>query len=124
MAIELVLTTEADTAHAERLARALLEARLAVCISLLPLTSLYHWQGRIERSTEVQLLIKTSATQLEALKQLLEELHSYDTPEWIHWPAHTAGTYGLWLEGELAPLSPDAGAPDPARRPGDEALGG
>jgi periplasmic divalent cation tolerance protein len=101
-ALVLVLTTEADAAQAERLAQALLEERLAVCISLLPITSLYHWQGRIERSTEVQLLIKTSATQLEPLRQRLGALHSYDTPEWIHWQAQTKGAYGLWLQGELA----------------------
>lgn len=101
-ALVLVLTTEADAAQAERLAQALLEERLAVCVSLLPITSLYHWQGRIERSTEVQLLIKTIAPQLEALKRRLHALHSYDTPEWIHWPAQTEGAYGLWLQGELA----------------------
>jgi len=109
-ALTLVLTTEADAAHAERLAQALLEERLAVCVSLLPITSLYHWQGRMERSTEVQLLIKTSTTQLEALRRRLHALHSYDTPEWIHWPASSGGAYGQWITESL---SPDAGPPAP-----------
>jgi periplasmic divalent cation tolerance protein len=93
----LVLTTEADQERAEGLARALLERRLAACVALRPLLSLYHWEGALERSAEVQLLIKTRAGQLTALEQAVRELHSYTTPEWIHWPARCSAGYGAWL---------------------------
>ncbi|MFO8239111.1 MAG: divalent-cation tolerance protein CutA [Prochlorococcaceae cyanobacterium] len=93
----LVLTTEADQERAEALARALLERRLAACVSLQPLLSLYHWQGRLERGTEVQLLIKTLAHRLGALEEAVRDLHSYSTPEWIHWPARCSAGYGAWL---------------------------
>jgi periplasmic divalent cation tolerance protein len=93
----LALTTEADQERAEALARALLERRLAACINLLPLLSLYHWQGRLERGQEVQLLIKTPEHQLAALEAAVRELHSYETPEWIYWPAHCSAGYGAWL---------------------------
>lgn len=93
----LALTTEADPERAEALARTLLERRLAACVALSPQTSLYHWQGQLECSSEVRLLIKTDATRLEELEQLVHMLHSYDTPMWLHWPASAAEPYGLWL---------------------------
>ncbi|PSB37254.1 divalent-cation tolerance protein CutA [Aphanothece minutissima] len=116
--LSLVLTTEADRERAEALARELLERGLVACASLHPVVSLYHWQGRLERSEEVQLLLKTTPSQLEALRRALGELHSYDTPEWIHWAAASDGPYGRWLLEQLA-LSPGGGPPAPAGRPGD-----
>ena len=116
--LSLVLTTEADRERAEALARELLERGLVACASLHPAVSLYRWQGRLERSEEVQLLLKTTPAQLEALRRALGELHSYDTPEWIHWTAGSEGPYGRWLLEQLA-LSPGGGPPAPAGRPGD-----
>ncbi len=116
--LSLVLTTEADPVRAETLARELLERGLVACVSLHPVVSLYHWQGRLERSEEVQLLLKTTPGQLEELRCALVELHSYDTPEWIHWTATSEGPYGLWLREQLS-LSPGGGPPAPAGRPGD-----
>jgi periplasmic divalent cation tolerance protein len=116
--VSLVLTTEADRERAEALALALLERGLVACASLHPVVSLYRWQGQLERSEEVQLLLKTSPGKLEALRRGLEELHSYDTPEWIHWQASSDGRYGRWLL-EPPPLSPGGGPPAPAGTPGD-----
>jgi periplasmic divalent cation tolerance protein len=110
--LHLVLTSEADRPRAERLARLLLERRLAACVSLLPVHSLYRWQGGIEADDEVQLLIKTRAEQLEELRRTLLRHHGYDTPEWIHWPAASGGAYGAWLADALSPAD-DAG-PDRA----------
>jgi periplasmic divalent cation tolerance protein len=93
----LVLTTEADQERAESLARTLLQRRLAACVALQPLTSLYRWQGELQRSAEVQLLIKTHPACLEPLRQAVLERHSYTTPEWIHWPARCGAGYGAWL---------------------------
>ncbi len=116
--LSLVLTTEADRERAEALARELLERGLVACASLHPVVSLYHWQGQLERSEEVQLLLKTTPAHLEGLRHALGELHSYDTPEWIHWTATSDGPYGRWLLEQL-PLSPGGGPPAPAGRPGD-----
>jgi periplasmic divalent cation tolerance protein len=121
--LSLVLTTEADRERAEALALALLERGLVACVCLHPVVSLYRWQGRLERAEEVQLLLKTTPEQLASLHGALQELHSYDTPEWIHWPAGSAGAYGRWLLEQLAPaapLSPDAGPPAPAGTPAGE----
>jgi periplasmic divalent cation tolerance protein len=99
--LTLVLTTEADRERAERLAVTLLERRLAACVSLLPVRSHYRWQGRLEADEEVQLLIKTDPDRLEHLHAAVLELHSYDTPEWIHWQAATGGAYGDWCRDQL-----------------------
>ncbi|MGB7564469.1 MAG: divalent-cation tolerance protein CutA [Prochlorococcaceae cyanobacterium] len=110
--LELVLTSEANEELAETLARDLLERGLVACISLHPVTSHYRWKGRLERSEEVQLLIKTRPERLEELRQVLHQLHSYDTPEWIHWPARSGGAYGAWV-AESCALSPGEPPPTP-----------
>jgi periplasmic divalent cation tolerance protein len=99
--LALVLTTEASQDKAEALARVLLERNLVACATLFPVQSLYRWQGRLQKSKEVQILLKTDPARLGALQAVLLELHSYDTPEWIHWTASTGGAYGTWCAGEL-----------------------
>jgi periplasmic divalent cation tolerance protein len=94
----LALTTEASAPQAEALAEALVERRLAACVALTPLRSVYRWQGQLQRSDEVQLLIKTDAARLTELEQAVRELHSYTTPEWLHWPASASPAYGAWLQ--------------------------
>ena len=115
-ALMLVLTTEADQARAQALAEALLKRRLVACVSLQPLQSLYRWKGELQREEEVQLLLKTSTHQMQRLQETLLELHSYDTPEWLAWPAKASAGYGDWA---LEQLSSDGPQPDPAGIPGD-----
>ena len=103
--VMLALTTEADQQRAEALAQQLLDRSLVACVSLQPVRSLYHWQGRIERSQEVQLLCKTSPSALPALEAAVRALHSYDTPEWLVWPATASVDYAAWLTGVVAPAA-------------------
>ena len=98
----LVLTTEGDAMRAKALARALLERRLVACVSLQSTDALYHWEGEIHSDCEVQLLMKTTADRLERLQQVLGELHSYDTPEWLCWPATSSPAYGRWAMSVLS----------------------
>jgi periplasmic divalent cation tolerance protein len=116
-----VLTTEANQEKAEGLAEALLQQGLVACVSLMPIVSHYRWQGRLTRSEEVQLLLKTHPTHLEALHASLLALHSYDTPEWITLGAQTRGAYGEWCGEQLsrAPLRADGEPPAPSMNPGD-----
>jgi len=101
-ALILALTTEADGERAEAMARELLDRRLAACVALTPLSSLYHWRGALERSQEVQLLIKSQASQLQALEAAVHSLHSYDTPEWLLWSVAASAGYGSWLRQSCA----------------------
>lgn len=78
----LVFNTCPDDASADAIATALVDERLAACVSVLPgVRSVYRWQGSIDRSNEVQLLIKTTADRLDALTARLQALHPYELPE-------------------------------------------
>jgi periplasmic divalent cation tolerance protein len=80
----LVLVTAPDLKSARALARAALASRLAACVNLLPgIESHYRWQGKVESSSEVLLLLKTTRPRLVALKQLILAKHPYDTPEFV-----------------------------------------
>lgn len=83
----LVLTNVPDAEVAGRLARALLEARLAACVNILPaVRSLYHWQGALEEANEVTLQIKTIPAHYAALEAVIKAVHPYVVPEIIAIP--------------------------------------
>jgi periplasmic divalent cation tolerance protein len=82
--VVIVLTTVADDERAEGLATALVEERLAACVNLhAPMVSIYRWKGQIERDGERQLVIKTTADRVAALRGRLAELHAYELPEFL-----------------------------------------
>ena len=94
---------DADTAH--RIAEALVEARLAACVQVLPgASSIYRWEGRIERADEVLLMAKTVRARLDALTARVVALHPYELPEVI--AVDVAGglpAYLDWIARETAP---------------------
>lgn len=80
----LVLSNLPDAASAEKLAGVLLEQRLAACVNVLaPCTSVYRWQGQVERAQEVPVLIKTTRAAYPALEALIRANHPYELPEII-----------------------------------------
>lgn len=95
----LVLTTLPGDADAGAFARTLVEDRLAACVNLLPLMeSIFRWEGKIDRETERQLLIKTSRARVVALWERVRALHPYDVPEFIVLPiADGNAAYLQWL---------------------------
>jgi periplasmic divalent cation tolerance protein len=99
-----MLSTAGSQAEAERIATALVDERLAACVNLVPqLTSIYRWQGKVERADEVLLVIKTRRSVSARLIARLCELHSYDVPEAIVVPIVAgARPYLTWLLGETA----------------------
>ena len=99
----IVLTTCGNAADAERIARALLDRRLAACVNIIPgIRSLYHWQGRIEDDSELVLLIKTTAAAVEALEAALVEAHPYDVPEVVVLPIEDGSpAYLGWIEANV-----------------------
>jgi periplasmic divalent cation tolerance protein len=81
------------------LAKALIEERLAACVNVLPpMRSVYRWEGKVEQADELQLVIKTSAARMEAVKSRLANLHPYDVPEVLVVPVSDgAHTYLNWI---------------------------
>ena len=98
----LCLSTCPDTATARRIADALVDARLAACVSVLPgLQSTYRWQGTVERAEEVLLLIKTTRDALPALQARLPGLHPYELPELLAVEAAGLPAYLEWIAREV-----------------------
>lgn len=84
---QIVLTTCPDADTAGRIARALVEERLAACVNLLPpMRSVYRWKGQVEDASEQLLIIKCSAARFAALSARLRALHPYELPEIIAIP--------------------------------------
>ena len=99
-----VLVTCSSAAEARRIAQAVVEARLAAGVNILPgaVTSIYRWRGKVESAKERLLLIKTSRKRLAKLRAAIERLHSYDVPEFIAVPiAAGAPKYLSWLDESL-----------------------
>jgi periplasmic divalent cation tolerance protein len=90
-----VLSTVAGAEDAERIARELVERRLAACVNVVPgLVSLYRWKGAVSKDEERLLLIKTRRERYDALAQALQELHPYELPEIVALPVE-AGSLPL-----------------------------
>jgi periplasmic divalent cation tolerance protein len=98
-----VLSTCGSEAEAEKLARAVVEARLAACVNVVPgIRSFYRWQGALESSDEVLLVIKSTTERFPALRETLQSLHSYEVPEIVALPiADGAEDYLNWLDGSV-----------------------
>jgi periplasmic divalent cation tolerance protein len=104
----LVFCSHPDAEGAATLAAALVEARLAACVQVLPgVTSVYRWQGRIERAGEVVLLIKTWSDRFEVLGAAIRARHPYELPEIMAVEA-AAGlpAYLDWMRGETRGADP------------------
>jgi periplasmic divalent cation tolerance protein len=100
----LVLVTCANVAQSKRIARAVVEERLAACANILPgtVTSIYCWKGKVESARERLLLIKTSRKRLSKLQAAVERQHSYEVPEFIVLPiAAGSRAYLKWMDGVL-----------------------
>jgi periplasmic divalent cation tolerance protein len=98
----LVMSSLPDQATAQQLARTLIERRLAACVSVLaPCTSVYRWKSKVEDTTEVPVLIKTTAGRYAELESALRALHSYELPEIIAVPVlHGLPGYLDWVAAE------------------------
>lgn len=70
-----------DAAEAKRIIRSLLEKRLIACASILPIESLYRWEGKVEESLEVKVLLKTQPYHFSAIQTHIETNCSYEVPE-------------------------------------------
>lgn len=98
----LVLTNLPDREAAAKLARALIEEKLAACVNILAAcTSVYRWQGVVENADEIPVLIKTTSERYAALQDAICRLHPYELPEIIAVPlSHGLPGYLQWVADE------------------------
>jgi periplasmic divalent cation tolerance protein len=101
------VTTTASRADARRIARALVDRRLAACVQIVgPVESTYRWQGKVTTAREWLCLIKTTQARYRQLAAAVEALHPYDTPEIIAVPiAAGSRRYLDWLASSVRPPS-------------------
>ncbi|MBD2088497.1 divalent-cation tolerance protein CutA [Microcoleus sp. FACHB-1515] len=99
-----VLVTAASELEAKTIAQSLIATKLAACVSIWPVRSIYTWQGELEDSQEWQLLIKTDLNQFAQLEAKVRSLHAYDLPEIIALPiAAGSAAYLDWLQTQTQP---------------------
>lgn len=101
----MVLVTAPDRGVADRLAGELVERRIAACVNLVDgVTSVYRWEGEVQRDVEVLMVVKTVRGRLRELEATLGSEHPYDVPECVALaPAHVSGPYLGWLRGSTKP---------------------
>jgi periplasmic divalent cation tolerance protein len=104
-----VLSTCPTDEEAERLARLLVEQRLAACVNVIPgVRSFYRWKGAVEDASERLLVIKSSRALFPLLKAAIEKAHSYETPEALALPVlDGAANYLNWLDESLQKVDSD-----------------
>ncbi len=99
----LVMTTVKARVEAERIAKKIVGEKLAACVNVVPsISSTYRWKGKIERSRETLLLMKTSGEKLDKAIKRIKELHTYKVPEIIALPIERGlPEYLKWLKKSL-----------------------
>jgi periplasmic divalent cation tolerance protein len=104
-----VYTTWPTAVEAEAAGRTLVERRLAACVNILPgMTSIYRWQGALERGEEAVMIIKTRASLTGDVTEAVKELHSYETPAILVMPLESVEkSYFGWLLAGTGDISKD-----------------
>ncbi|HDZ61543.1 MAG TPA: divalent-cation tolerance protein CutA [Nitrospirae bacterium] len=96
----IVFITAPNEAEAEKIAKTLVEERLAACVNITKdIRSIYRWQGKIEDDREIFMIVKTRKDLFEALSTRVKEIHSYDVPEIIALPiVEGSKEYMQWIK--------------------------
>lgn len=98
-----VLHTTIDTEDlARKLASEAVKHRMAACVQIVPIESVYRWQGKLESSREFRCEMKTRADHANALRKLILEHHTYDLPEILELHLHNLSPeYRAWIDEQL-----------------------
>ena len=97
----IISTTTDSKENADAITQLLLEKKLIACVQSTVIQSAYHWQGKIIKSEEILLQMKTRKSLFEKIQTEIEYLHTYDAPEIIMVPmADANASYLQWIEEE------------------------
>ncbi|MFH1379270.1 MAG: divalent-cation tolerance protein CutA [bacterium] len=108
MRCKIVFTTTSSETEAKKIARTLLEEKIAACAQIVPhISSVYWWKGNIDESSEVLIIIKTIQDNIQALIARIKQLHSYDVPEIVAVDiAEGNPSYLSWIKNSVACIKP------------------
>ena len=98
----LLITTAPNQLLAEQISKELIERKLAACISIKEIKSIYRWQGNIEENKEFELTIKSIPENLNELTLILKEKITYEVPEMIYKIFDSENSYFQWLEESIS----------------------
>ena len=94
----MVYITAGDEAEARKIGRTLVEEKLAACVNILPIQSIYRWQEAIEEEAEMAMLVKTRIELADRVIERVKELHSYEVPDIVSLPIEKGNPdYVRWL---------------------------
>ena len=104
--IVIALVTAPDRKTARKLSQIILRERLAACVNQVPgIESHYWWNGKLERGTEVLMILKTTSKRVGALQKCVLENHPYDTAEFLIVPINGGSKKYLdWVKDSVQPL--------------------
>ena len=99
--ILLLITTVPTQLVAEKISRELIERKIAACISIKEIKSIYIWQGRIEENKEFEITIKSLPKNLNELTHILKEKITYEVPELIYKIFDSENSYFQWIKESI-----------------------
>lgn len=98
--IAIVYALFPDAESAQSVARLIISERLAACANVLAAcTSIYEWDGAVQENAEIPVLFKTGEARAAALIARIAELHPYDVPAILTWPAGATSAFAEWVDG-------------------------
>ena len=111
-AVRVVLVTVPDVETGRSMAQAVVEARLAACVNVVPgLFSIYRWKGEVHEDPEALLVLKTTISVVEALRTRVLELHPYEVPEFLVLPVEQGyPPYLGWVAGAVEEIGTSDGS--------------
>ena len=98
----LLITTECNKKAAEKIAKLLLKKKLAACVSLKDIYSIYEWEGKIQEDNEVEILIKSKPELKKALMIFLQKITSYDVPQIVYKKFSSEKKYINWVNKSIS----------------------
>lgn len=97
-----VYTTVSNPDDAQRLAKSAVESRLAACVQIEAIQSVYRWKGEIQSEPEQRIMFKTTGALCQQLESMIEALHPYELPVIFAMPVIAASTaYAAWVREAL-----------------------
>ncbi len=97
----LLITTVPNELLAEQIARELIKGKLAACVSIKEIKSIYNWQGNIEENKEIEITIKSLPENLNELSFILKEKTTYEVPELIYKIFDSENSYFQWMKESI-----------------------
>jgi len=93
----IVYITAGDMKNASEIARELVSRRLAACVNMFPISSVFRWNDKIEEQNEIALLVKTDSSRLDEIITVVKSLHTYDLPAIEFWEIEGEQEYLDWV---------------------------